>query len=142
MLPIILLTLFLGNAWGCIIYGCSYNAAFRPVKRLDKSGVVTNITLSFFYTLLAIDHYIIVEVLDRRVSFREIIDPVMQNMVVVAIVLLVIFILACIIFIGLSIFLRNRGKSIWSFVVQFVPLAFFVVNLLLFLHTEELRFYI
>ena len=50
-------------------------------------------------------------------------------------------------FIGLfsicmSVFWRNRGKSIWSFLVQFLPLVIFAVNLLLFYYAESLRVFI
>ena len=124
MILFLLGVLFFGGLCACAVSTCSRNAAFTPTKKLDKVGVITNMGLCFLYVFLTIFNFVSILVTDGIVTYPgELFLPMK--------ILSVIFPATCIISIGFSAFLRNRGKSGLSFAVQFAPLVIFGLNLLL-----------
>lgn len=105
------------------------------MKKLDKAGYICNIILSIVYISISFLSWLLFMASEATIGAT--------NQVFIAMINLFCFItltipLLCILGIFLSVRLRKRGHSIWSFVVQFIPAVVFGINLLLLFILESL----
>ena len=94
--------------------------------RLDNAGRITNVILLVFY-MLVFPIYCLIGLLcapahDGFLGFLGVLLTIFCSSVT----------LFCSVGLGLSVALRKRGKSGWSFAVQFLGMAAFVLMLVLF----------
>ena len=96
------------------------------MKKLDKLGVVLNIVLGVFYLPFSFFCFLLLMVSESAIGAT--------NQIYICMIDIFCFVdffipLLCLVGIALSIWFRKKGYSIFSFVIQFLPLVVFVLNL-------------
>lgn len=96
------------------------------MKKLDKVGRVFNVILSVIYVPLSLFSWLLVMASEATIGAT---NPLFITLI--NIFCFISFVNSLLFFVGiiLSVILRNKGYSVPSFVVQFIPLAIFVLNL-------------
>lgn len=95
------------------------------MKRLDKIGRICNIILSAIYIPLSFLSLMLFMASEIEIGLTNRVSIIMIN--IFSYITLLIPLL-CVGSIFLSIWFRRRGYSIWSFVVQFLPIVVFLIN--------------
>ncbi len=126
-----LLSEFLGRL---LMVGLLLIPIFLPKKkgyeynRLDKTGIICNIVLSAVYVLLSIAGIFTIFFADApTINYSVLKNNVLTAVVCVGFSVPVVSYLS----IFASVLARKRGKSKFSFLVQFVPIPIFLVLLFL-----------
>ena len=104
------------------------------MKKIDKISKTSNIVLGVLYIPLSLISWLLQMVSE---STMDATNPLYIGLIDTFCVVAFVIPLLCITGIVLSKVLREKGHSIWSFVIQFIPLIVFVVNLLLLVFAES-----
>lgn len=104
-------------------------------KKLDRVGYVFNIVLSILYIPISLFSWLLL------MASEASIDATNQTFIILInifcwIALLIPFL--CFLGIFISVRFRKKGHSVWSFIIQFLPLVIFGMNLLLLFIAESL----
>lgn len=103
------------------------------MKKLDKLGVVFNIVLGIFYLPFSFFCFILLMASELTIGAT---NPVYIRMIDIFCFVDFFIPLLCLVGIALSIWFRKKGYSILSFVIQFLPLAVFALNLVFLFVTD------
>ncbi len=103
------------------------------MKKLDKLGIVFNVVLSVFYIPFSFFCFMLLMVSEAAIGAT--------NPIYICIIDVFCFVdffipLLCLVGIALSIWFRKKGYSIFSFVIQFLPLVVFVLDLIFLFLTD------
>ena len=105
------------------------------MKRIDRIGKIFNFILGILYIPLSLFSWLL------QMASESIIDaanPLYINLINIFCVIAFLIPLLCMAGILLSIVFRRKGRSVFSFVIQFLPLVIFLLNLLLLAVAESL----
>lgn len=105
------------------------------MKKLDKVSVVLNIILGVTYIPLSLFSWLL------QMASESAIDATNQlyiSLIEIFCVISFIIPFLCAAGIIVSVILRKKGLSIFSFIIQFLPLVIFVLNLILFCCAESI----
>lgn len=110
------------------------SAFFIPVKKgytynsLDKKGVISNIVLSVLYVPLSCLGFTTIFFSDAPLdNYSKLRNLLLGYVIFIGISIPILSIASILI----SVIARKRGKSKFSFIIQFLPLALFAVMLVL-----------
>lgn len=98
------------------------------MKKLDRLGAVLNIVLGIFYLPFSFFCFLLLMMSESAIGAT---NPVYICMIDIFCFVDFFIPLLCVAGIALSIWFRKKGHSIFSFVIQFLPLIVLVLNLLL-----------
>lgn len=104
------------------------------MKKLNKVGYICNIVLSILYIPISFFSGLLFMVSESTIGATNQVFIILINIFCWITMLIPLF---CFLGIFISVRLRKKGYSIWSFVVQFLPLIIFSMNLLLLAITER-----
>ena len=105
------------------------------MKKIDKIGKKLNLILGILYVPLSLFSWLLQMASESTMSAT---NPLYINLINVFCVISFLIPLLCIAVILLSIVLRKKGHSVFSVVIQFLPLAIFLLNLILLAAAESL----
>ncbi len=96
------------------------------MKKIDKLGKIFNIILSVLYIPLSLFSWLMQMV---SVDTIDATNPLYITWINIFCIISFLIPLLCIAGIVVSVLLRRKGHSVSSFIVQFIPLAVFILNL-------------
>lgn len=105
------------------------------MNKLDKSGVIFNIILSVLYVPMSYFSWLLMMVSEGTINAT---NQMYINLITVFCYITLLVPLLCVSGIAFSVFFRKRKKSILSFVIQFIPLVVFVLNIIFLSYIETL----
>ena len=105
------------------------------MKRIDRIGKIFNSILGILYIPLSLFSWISQMASESTMGAT---NPLYINFINIFCVIAFLFPLMCIAGILLSIVFRRKGRSVFSIVIQFLPLVIFLLNLLLLAVAESL----
>ncbi len=105
------------------------------MNKLDKFGRVFNIILSVAYIPLSLFSWLLQMASESTIDAT---NPLYKTLINVFCVISFFIPLLCIVGIIMSVILRKKGYSIFSFVIQFVPLVLFILNLVFLCFAESI----
>ena len=103
------------------------------MKKLDKLGIVFNVVLSVFYIPFSLFCFLALMLSEMAIGAT---NPTYICIIDVFCMVDFFIPLLCIVGIVLSVWFRKKGKSIWSFVIQFLPLIVFALDLIFLFLTD------
>ena len=103
------------------------------MKKLDKLGIVFNVVLSVFYIPFSFFCFMLLMVSEMAIGAT---NPIYICIIDVFCVVDFFIPLLCLVGIALSIWFRKKGYTICSFVIQFLPLVVFVLDLVFLFLTD------
>jgi len=103
------------------------------MKKLDKVGRVFNVILSVIYIPLSLLSWFLGMASEATIGAT---NPLFITLINIFCVITMVNSLLFFVGIILSVILRRKGYSVPSFVVQFIPLAIFILNLAFGLFTD------
>ena len=116
----------------CVIAAAVIGSFVIPKRenynRLDKLGFIFNIILSVLYIPISLFGIFSLFAADSMFMYPETIQKIIDLMITVGVSLPFLSVLG----IALSVLFRRKGKSILSFIVQFVPLILFLIMVVTF----------
>lgn len=104
------------------------------MKKLDKIGTVFNIILGVTYIPLSLFSWLLQMASEGTIDAT---NPLYISLIEIFCIISFIIPFLCIAGIIASLILRKKGYSISSFVVQFLPLVIFALNLILLYYAES-----
>ena len=104
------------------------------IKKLDKAGYIFNILLSILYVPISWFSWLLLMASEGTIDATNSTYIILIN-VFCWVSMSIPFL--CFLGIFLSARLRKRSYSIWSFIVQFIPLAIFCMNVVLLFIAES-----
>ena len=107
------------------VYKCKCKGVLH-MKKLDKLGVVLNIVLGVFYLPFSFFCFILLMMSEATIGAT---NPIYICMIDIFCFVEFFIPLLCLVGIALSIWFRKKGYSVLSFVIQFLPLFIFALNL-------------
>ena len=101
---------------------------------LDKKGVITNIILSIIYVPLSVMGVFTIFFADAPAEMNSSLKNLLIN-----IIIWIGFSVPVLSIAGIfaSVTARKRGKSKFSFIIQFLPIPFFIIMIILMLFMER-----
>ena len=105
------------------------------MKRIDRIGKFFNLFLGILYIPLSLFSWLLQMASESTMCAT---NPLYINLINIFCVIAFLIPLLCIAGILLSIVFRRKGCSVFSFVIQFLPLVIFLLNLLLLAVAELL----
>ena len=96
------------------------------MKKIDKLGRMFNIILTVLYVPLSLFSWLMQMV---SVDTIDATNPVYITWINIFCIISFLIPLLCIAGIVVSVLLRRKGHTVPSFIVQFIPLAVFILNL-------------
>ena len=105
------------------------------MNKLDKLGVVFNIILSVLYVPMSFFSCLLMMASEGTIDAT---NQLYINLITVFCYITGLVPLICILGIAFSVFFRKRKRSILSFVIQFLPLVVFVLNVIFLFYIETL----
>ena len=105
------------------------------MKRIDRIGKIFNLILGILYIPLSLFSWLLQMASESTMSAT---NPLYINFINIFCVIAFLIPLLCVAGILLSIVFRRKGRSVFSFVIQFLPLVIFLLNLLLLAVAESL----
>ncbi|MBQ7874881.1 MAG: hypothetical protein IJ306_06980 [Oscillospiraceae bacterium] len=97
-------------------------------NKLDNAGLISNIILSVVYFPLSLLGFFSIFFTDNMSAYSEAIQTLIIIMVCIGVAMPFVSVLS----IMSSVILRKRGKRIFSFAIQFLPLILFSVMITIF----------
>ncbi len=104
-------------------------------NKLDRVGYVFNIVLSIIYIPISFFSWLLFMASEATIGAT---NQVFIAMINIFCCITLVIPLLCFLGILLSVRFRRKGYSVWSFVIQFLPLILFGMNLLLLFIAESL----
>lgn len=104
------------------------------MKKLDKIGTVFNIILGVTYIPLSLFSWLLQMASESTIDAT---NPLYITLIEIFCIISFIIPFLCIAGIIVSLILRKKGYSVSSFVVQFLPLVIFALNLILLYYAES-----
>ncbi len=114
---------------------CVIETVRKKMKRIDRIGKFFNLFLGILYIPLSLFSWILQMASERTMGAT---NPLYINLINIFCVIASLIPLLCIAGILLSIVFRRKGCSVFSLVIQFLPLVIFLLNLLLLAVAELL----
>ena len=105
------------------------------MKRIDRIGKFFNLFLGILYIPLSLFSWLLQMASESTMGAT---NPLYINLINIFCVIAFLIPLLCMAGILLSIVFRRKGRSVFSFVIQFLPLVIFLLNLLLLAVAESL----
>ena len=105
------------------------------MKKLDKIGAVFNIILGVSYIPLSLFSWLLQMASESTIDAT---NPLYITLIEIFCIISLIIPFLCIAGIIVSLILRKKGYSISSFVVQFLPLVIFILNIILLCIAESI----
>lgn len=105
------------------------------MKKLDQLGILFNIILTVVYVPLSLFSWLLQMASESTIGVTNLLYI---SLIDVFCVIAFLIPLLCIAAIVLSVVLRKKGYCVSSFVVQFVPLVIFILNIVLLAFAETL----
>lgn len=105
------------------------------MKKIDKIGKYFNLILGVLYVPISLFSWLLPMVSESTMSAT---NPLYINLINIFCVIAFLIPLLCIAGILSSILIRRKGHSVFSFVIQFLPLVIFLLNFLLLAVAESL----
>lgn len=105
------------------------------MKKIDKLSRLFNIILGVIYIPLSLFSWLLQMASE---STTDATNPLYVSLIEIFCIISFIIPLLCIVGIIVSVILRKKGFSISSFVIQFLPLAIFILNLILLCFAESI----
>ena len=105
------------------------------MKKLDKIGTVFNIILGVSYIPLSLFSWLLQMASESTIDAT---NPLYITLIEIFCIISLIIPFLCIAGIIVSLILRKKGYSISSFVVQFLPLVIFILNIILLCIAESI----
>ena len=105
------------------------------MKKLDKIGAVFNIILGVSYIPLSLFSWLLQMASESTIDAT---NPLYITLIGIFCIISFIIPFLCIAGIIVSLILRKKGCSISSFVVQFLPLVIFILNIILLCVAESI----
>ena len=105
------------------------------MKKLDKIGTVFNIILGASYIPLSLFSWLLQMVSESTIDAT---NPLYITLIEIFCIISFIIPFLCVAGIIVSLILRKKGYSISSFVVQFLPLVIFILNIILLCIAESI----
>jgi len=105
------------------------------MKKLDKIGTVFNIILGASYIPLSLFSWLLQMASESTIDAS---NPLYITLIEIFCIISLIIPFLCIAGIIVSLILRKKGYSISSFVVQFLPLVIFILNIILLCIAESI----
>lgn len=105
------------------------------MKNSDKLGEIFNVILGLTYIPLSLFSWLMQMASENAM---EATNPTYITLIDIFCIISAIIPLLCILGIGLSVRYRRKGHSTFSFVIQFVPLLIFILNLILLWVAESI----
>ncbi len=105
------------------------------MKKLDKIGTVFNIILGVSYIPLSLFSWLLQMASESTIDAT---NPLYITLIDIFCIISLIIPFLCIAGIIVSLILRKKGYSISSFVVQFLPLVIFILNIILLCIAESI----
>ena len=121
--------------YGIVRYGEILTKGTYNMKKLDKAGFICNTILSILYIPVSFFSFLSFMASELTIGYTNRVFIILINIYCLISMLIPLF---CIVGILISVILRKKGHSVLSFVVQFLPLIIFGVNLLLLVVAESL----
>lgn len=115
----------------CLVVGllvCLFVPLDHKYTTLDKIGLVTNILLAVLYIPLSLFGLFSVFAADSMFMYSELIQKIISFMILLGLILPFLSVASIVI----SVVLRKKGKSIASFLIQFVPIVHLLIILSVF----------
>lgn len=106
-----------------------------PVKPLDKVGRVFNIILSVLYVPLSLFSWLLAMASEATIDAT---NQLFITLINVFCGITMTIPLLCVVGIMWSVLLRKKGYSVISFVVQFLPLVIFILNVCFLFYIETI----
>ena len=103
------------------------------MKKLDKLGIVFNVVLSAFYIPFSFFCFLALMISETTIGAT---NPIYICMIDIFCFVDFFIPLLCLVGIALSIWFRKKGNSIFSFVIQFLPLIVFALDLIFLFLTD------
>ena len=103
------------------------------MKKLDKIGKIFNIILGVTYIPLSLFGWLLQMASESTIDAT---NPLYITLIEIFCIISFFVPLLCIVGIVISIILRKKGYSKSSFIVQFIPLVIFILNLILLFVTD------
>ncbi len=108
---------------GAIVITISVPHQKIQYTKLDKGTFICNIILAILYIPISLAGIFSLFAADSMFMFSEIVQQIIGILISIGISIPFVSIVS----ISLSVILRKKGRSIWSFMVQFIPLLLFLV---------------
>jgi Na+-driven multidrug efflux pump len=105
------------------------------MKKLDKISNICNAILTVLYVPLSLFSYLLYMASEATMDAN---NPLFISLINVFCVITLLIPLMCFAGIAGSMLLRKNGRSVSSFIVQFIPMVIFVLNNLLLKYAESL----
>lgn len=105
------------------------------MRKFDKVGRVFNIILSVAYIPLSLFSWLLQMASENTIDAT---NPLYITLINVFCIISFFVPLLCVAGIVMSVILRKKGYSIFSFVIQFLPLVIFILNLVLLCFAESI----
>lgn len=105
------------------------------MKKIDKLGTLFNAIFGITYIPLSLYSWLLQMASE---STMDATNQVYITLINVFCIISFIIPLLCIAGIILSVFLRKKGHSIFSFVIQFIPLLIFILNIIVLYVAESI----
>ena len=105
------------------------------MKKLDKIGTVFNIILGASYIPLSLFCWLLQMASESTIDAT---NPLYITLIEIFCIISFIIPFLCVAGIIVSLILRKKGYSISSFVVQFLPLVIFILNIILICIAESI----
>ncbi len=105
------------------------------MKRIDRIGKFFNLIVGILYIPLSLFSWLLQMASESTMGAT---NPLYIYLINIFCVIAFLIPLLCIAGILLSIVFRRKGRSVFSFVIQFLPLVIFLLNLLLLAVAESL----
>lgn len=105
------------------------------MKKIDKIGRIFNWILGAAYIPLSFFSWLLQMASEGTLDAT---NPLYINLIEIFCMIAFIIPLLCVAAIVMSVVLRRRGHSMLSFVIQFLPLVIFILNLILLAFAESL----
>ena len=105
----------------CMVTGlivCLFVAPSRKYTKLDKVSLATNVVLAILYLPISLFGVFLVFAADSMFMYSELIQKIISFMIYLGLTLPFVSVASIV----LSVVLRKKGKSLVSFLIQFVPL--------------------
>lgn len=105
------------------------------MKKIDKLGTLFNLILGITYIPLSLFSWLLQMASE---STMDATNPVYITLINIFCIISFVIPLLCITGIILSVFFRKKGYSIFSFVIQFIPLLIFILNIIFLFVAESI----
>ena len=115
-----------GIILACFLYVKKNKDKWEEYSKIDKVGIITNIILSFLYVPLANVSLLLLMASEGTMSVT---NQLYITLIDIFCWITVSVPVLCIVCIISSVILRKKRKSIISFIVQFIPIMVFLLNI-------------